>query len=87
VNYPELQCDYVRAGIALYGVLSSPSDKTKLNLDLKPVLSLKSKIILIQAIKKGETVGYGRTYTGNSDRLIAILPIGYADGVPISIRG
>lgn len=82
LNYPELQCDYVRTGIALYGVLSSPTDKTKLNLDLKPVLSLKSKIILIRAIKKGETVGYGRTFTANKDSLIAILPIGYADGVP-----
>jgi len=82
LNYPELQCDYVRAGIALYGVLSSPTDKTKLHLDLKPVLSLKSKIILIRAIKKGETVGYGRTFTANRDSLIAILPIGYADGVP-----
>jgi len=82
LNYPELQCDYVRAGIALYGVLSSPTDKTKLQLDLKPVLSLKSKIILIRAIKKGETVGYGRTFTANRDSLIAILPIGYADGVP-----
>jgi len=82
LNYPELQCDYVRAGIALYGVLSSPTDKTKLHLELKPVLSLKSKIILIRAIKKGETVGYGRRFAANRDCLIAILPIGYADGVP-----
>ncbi|MFJ7914160.1 MULTISPECIES: serine racemase VanT catalytic subunit [unclassified Lysinibacillus] len=82
LNYPELQCDYVRAGIALYGVLSSPTDQTKLKLDLKPVLSLKSKVILIRAIKEGETVGYGRAFTASRNSLIAILPIGYADGVP-----
>lgn len=41
LNYPELECDYIRVGVALYGVLSSTNDKTKLELDLRPVLSLK----------------------------------------------
>lgn len=85
LNYPELECDYVRVGIALYGVLSHINDKTKLKLDLKPVLSLKSKVILIRKIKKGESVGYGRTFTATRDSLIAILPIGYADAVPRSL--
>lgn len=85
LNYPELKCDYVRAGIALYGVLSSPDDQTKLHLDLKPVLSLKAKVVLIRNIKKGENVGYGRMFTADKDRRIAILPIGYADGYPRSL--
>lgn len=82
LNYPELQCDYVRAGISLYGVLSSPDDKTKLNLDLRPVLSLKTKIILLRKIKKGDSVGYGRSFVAERDSVIAILPVGYADGFP-----
>lgn len=82
LNYPELQCDYVRAGISLYGVLSSPDDKTKLNLDLRPVLSLKAKIILLRKIKKGDSVGYGRSFVAERDSVIAILPVGYADGFP-----
>ncbi len=82
LNYPELKCDYVRTGIALYGVLSSPDNKTKLHLDLKPVLSLKSKIILIKTVKKGEYVGYGRAFKARKDTKIAIIPIGYADGYP-----
>lgn len=82
LNYPELKCDYVRAGVSLYGVLSSPNDRTKLHLDLRPVLSLKSRVILLREIKKGESVGYSRSFVANRDSLIALLPVGYADGYP-----
>lgn len=85
LNYPELNCDYVRAGIALYGVLSSPDDHTKLQLDLRPVLSLKSKVILLREIRKGDSVGYSRAYVADRDSRIALLPIGYADGYPRSL--
>ncbi|MFT4145941.1 MAG: serine racemase VanT catalytic subunit [Mobilitalea sp.] len=81
LNYPELNCDYVRAGVALYGVLSSPKDKTRLELDLRPVLSLKSQIVLIRNIKEGESLGYGRAFIASRDSRIAILSIGYADGL------
>ena len=82
LNYPEIKSDYVRDGIALYGVLSSPNDETKLKLDLRPVLSLKARVVLLRKIRKGETVGYSRAFTASRDSLIAILPIGYADGFP-----
>lgn len=85
LNYPELECDYVRVGIALYGVLSSCDDKTKLSPDLKPVLSLKTRVILLRKIKKGDSVGYGRDFVAERDSIIAILPIGYADGFPRSL--
>lgn len=82
LNYPNLECDYVRAGVALYGVLSSPSDMTELKLGLRPVLSLKSKVVLLRKIKKGDSVGYNRAFTAHRDSLIAVLPIGYGDGYP-----
>ncbi len=82
LNYPEIKCDYVRAGIALYGVLSAPDDETKLKLDLKPVLSLKSKVVLLRSVKKGDTAGYGRAFVAERDSVIAMIPIGYADGFP-----
>lgn len=82
LNYPELKCDYVRVGIALYGVLSSPKDRTKVQPDLKPVLSMKTQIALIREIREGETVGYGRAFTAKRNSRIAILPVGYADGYP-----
>ncbi len=85
LNYPELSCDYVRAGIALYGVHSFPGDDTKLKLDLQPVLSLKSRIVLIRFLKKGSSAGYGRAFTASRDSRIAILPAGYGDGYPRSL--
>ena len=85
LNYPELKCDYVRVGIALYGVRSSLSSDEKHPLELRPVLSLKTRIALIRSISSGETVGYGRQFTAQRDSVIAILPVGYADGVPRSL--
>lgn len=82
LNYSELDCDYVRVGIALYGVSSSPGDRTKLHPDLRPVLSLKSRVVLIKSVPKGESVGYGRSFTAERDSKIAMVPIGYADGIP-----
>jgi serine/alanine racemase len=82
LNYPELKCDYVREGISLYGVASTPQDKTTLQLDLRPVLALKAKVILIRDVPQGDFVGYDRAYQTERDSKIAILPIGYGDGFP-----
>lgn len=82
LNYPELACDYIRIGIALYGVLSTPNNNTVLNLDLRPVLSLKTKVVLIRNVRKGDCVGYSRSFVAQRDSVIAVLPIGYADGFP-----
>ncbi len=82
LNYPELRCDYVRAGIALFGVPSSPGEDTIVHLDLRPVLSLKSKVVLIRSLKKGECVGYRREFIAERDSRIAMVPAGYADGYP-----
>ncbi|MCM1272830.1 MAG: serine racemase VanT catalytic subunit [Clostridium sp.] len=84
-NYPELKCDYVRAGVALYGVKSLPEDSMKRKLDLLPVLSLKSRIILIRKLKTGECAGYGRDFVANRDSVLAIVPVGYGDGIPRSL--
>lgn len=81
LNYPNLPCDYARAGIALYGVLSS-NEKTLIKADLHPVLTLKSRISEIKNIAAGEQVGYSRAYTAKNDMKIAAVTIGYADGVP-----
>ncbi|MDE7183228.1 MAG: serine racemase VanT catalytic subunit, partial [Lachnospiraceae bacterium] len=87
LNYPELKCDYVRVGISLYGVLSTPDAQTKLHLDLRPVLSLKAQIVLVRNIKAGERVGYGRAFVADRDSRIAIVSIGYADGFSRILSG
>ena len=72
----------MRTGVALYGVHSSQDIQTKLQLDLRPVLSLKSRIVQIRTVSAGEAVGYGRSYITQKDTRLAIVPIGYADGIP-----
>jgi len=82
LNYPKLRCDYARIGIALYGSSTTLGDQTNLRIDLRPVLSLKSQVVLIREIKHGDSVGYSKAFTAKRDSRIAILPIGYADGLP-----
>lgn len=82
LNYPELSGDYARIGIALYGVLSNRHDMDHQSINLHPVLSVKAKIALVKDIHQGESAGYGQQYRAEKDRKIAVLAIGYADGLP-----
>lgn len=84
LNYPDLPCDFARAGIALYGVLSD-NNKTHEKPDLRPVLSLKSRIAMVKEIESGESVSYGRQYIADNNMKIAMVTIGYADGIPRNI--
>ena len=82
LNYNNLECDYVRIGIIMYGVYSNNNDFHLMDLDLKPVLSLKARVASIRTIKNNDSVGYGRLYKATSPRKIATVTIGYADGYP-----
>ncbi len=82
LNYPELFGDYARVGIALYGVLSTKKDTEKWKGVLKPVLSLKARVAAVKTLHEGEAVGYGLQFTAERQMRIAILSIGYADGLP-----
>jgi alanine racemase len=74
--YPEAWFDGVRPGLLLYGI--NPQDAHPV--PLRPVLTLKTNILQLKRIKKGTSVGYGASYTVQRDSLVAILPVGYADG-------
>ena len=73
-RFPEYQFDMVRLGIGHYGISSLPEVK------LKQVCALKTVILQIKDVKSGDTVGYSRKGIIDSDKRIAIIPIGYADG-------
>ncbi len=77
-DLPDVHLDMVRAGVVLYGL--APSAATRNLPELRPVMALKSVISHIKTIQPGDTVSYGRTYTADSPRLVATVPIGYADG-------
>lgn len=86
LNYPELRCSYARIGIALYGVLSTSGPQAGDSLDLRPVLALKSKVVLVKTIEEGESVGYGREFVAQKETKVAVISIGYADGFQSSPR-
>lgn len=55
--------------------------------DVKPCLALKSKILQIKQVKKGESIGYGTDNIANKDMLVATIPLGYADGINVKNKG
>ena len=78
--------DAVRIGIAAYGIAPHPGLDT---CDLRPVLSVRTRVVHLRELARGAPVGYGATWTAKRPSRIAILPIGYADGVDcrLSNRG
>ncbi len=75
-RFPDYQFDMVRLGIGLYGFGTCPGFEEK----LRNVSVLKSIVTQVKKIRKGESVGYDRSYTATSDMVSATIPIGYADG-------
>ncbi|SDJ71685.1 alanine racemase [Lentzea albidocapillata subsp. violacea] len=79
---PDLHFDIVRPGIAIYGLNPVPTDH-----DLRPVMSFRSHVALTKRIPAGESVSYGMTWTATTDTTLALVPAGYADGVPRALSG
>ena len=81
LRHPQTHADWVRPGIMLYG--ASPfAEQTGEDLGLLPVMTLESKLISVQFVRKGEGVGYGARYIAERDMKIGIVACGYADGYP-----
>lgn len=72
--------DLVRIGLALYGLYPAPHLKRKI--ELQPVLQVKAKVTQVKTIAAGTGVSYGHRFVATKDTKIAIVSIGYADGVP-----
>jgi len=78
-RFPEYQFDMVRPGIGIYGAGSF------MNLNLKAAGRFKTRISQVKPVPAGEPVGYGCADVSDTDRIIAILPVGYADGLKRSM--
>lgn len=81
ISWPSAHGDWVRPGIMMYGV-SPFFGHRGVEHELQPVMSLRSQLIAIHHIKKGERIGYGGTWTSPEDMLIGVIAIGYGDGYP-----
>jgi len=73
---PQFQFDLVRPGAALYGINPTPEADNP----MQPVVDLKARIVQIRNVERGETVGYGGTWTARRPTRLAIVSAGYADG-------
>lgn len=84
VFHEEIEGHAVRPGIVLYGL--SPDDSfTSEAIGLEPAMTLRAKIIALQHVKKGDSVGYGSRFVARRDSRIAVVACGYADGYPRSM--
>jgi len=76
---PDLGLDMVRPGIAVYGLTPVPEAG---DFGLRPAMTLRARVALIKRVAAGEGVSYSHLWTAPRDTTVALLPIGYADGVP-----
>ncbi len=77
-----LAADWVREGIALYGSAPDYPEHSAADWDLQPTLTLSSRVIGVQSLQPGDTVGYGSTFTAEAPMRIGVVACGYADGYP-----
>ncbi len=79
--WPDAQLDYMRAGIALYGI-SPNENETGADYGLKPVMTLNSKLIAVRKHQAHQPVGYGETWVSARDTYMGVIAMGYGDGYP-----
>ena len=84
LDLPQANLDIARAGITLYGL--HPSEEVHLErMDMRPVMSLKSRVVHVKTLPEGYGISYGATYVTPSERRIATIPVGYGDGYARSL--
>ena len=77
-SFPETYMDMVRPGVSLYGMYPGPDRE---RIALIPAMTLKTRVAYVERHEPGDTVSYGRTFTVERPSELAVLPIGYADGL------
>ncbi len=89
LSIPEARLDMVRAGISLYGFQpgSQPGAPGAPPLGLKPAMRLVALVSQVRELREGDSVGYGRSYRAPRRSRIAVLPLGYADGLRRNLSG
>lgn len=80
--HPDTRLDLVRIGIGLYGLSPNPDLAPAASLDLHPVMRLEAPLTQVKRVPAGRAVSYGGTWRAPTDRWLALVPLGYADGIP-----
>jgi alanine racemase len=79
---PAANMDAVRAGIIIYGLWPSKEVENAHPIELKPALSLKSRVVYVKTVPSGQEISYGGTYTTTRQTRVATICLGYGDGYP-----
>jgi alanine racemase len=82
LRHPAVAADWVRAGIMSYGSAPDFPEHDIAHWDLRPTMTLRSKLIAMQRLASGDSVGYGSSFTASEPMTIGIAAVGYADGYP-----
>lgn len=86
IDLPEARLGCVRIGIAMYG-LSPFADRSSADLGLRPAMTLRAAVAAVRRVPAGQGVSYGYTHRTDADTTLALVPLGYADGVPRAASG
>ncbi len=84
INFREFALDMVRPGLMSYGMYPAAE---RGGIELRPAMSLRSRVYAIKELYPGDTVSYGRTYTVEKQMRVAVVPVGYADGLDRCLSG
>ncbi|MED4225650.1 alanine racemase [Neobacillus cucumis] len=87
IRFPNAYFNAVRLGIAMYGLTPSLAMEKEIPFPLKEAISLKTRLVHVKQLNKGDKVSYGATYEGKEGEWIGTLPIGYADGWIRKLQG
>jgi alanine racemase len=85
IGWPQARVDWVRPGLAIYGCSPMPNADAR-SLDLQPAMRLEARVLAVRRYAKGEGIGYGRHFVCEDDMPIAVVSIGYADGMHRAFR-
>ncbi|MHA7985559.1 alanine racemase [Rathayibacter sp. CAU 1779] len=86
LTLPRTRYNTVRLGISVYGISPFP-DREPSEFGLRPAMTLRSRVVAVRRIPEGQGVSYGHTYRAPEDTNLALVPVGYADGVPRQASG
>ncbi|SEK91007.1 alanine racemase [Streptacidiphilus jiangxiensis] len=87
LTLPETHLDMVRIGIAMFGVSAGPGLGAPEEYGLRPVMSFRASLALVNQVPEGQGVSYGHYYVTAGETTLGLLPVGYADGVPRAASG
>lgn len=85
LNFPNADFDMIRPGLTVYGITPKNSMNDARNINLTPVMSLRSRVVNLRSVPKGYSISYDRKFVTKRDSIVAVITAGYGDGYPYAL--